>query len=102
MYSVYGILQPQNGGVSQYHNFLTFLTMSLFAQFQKNKTVEQIQSWNNQAIQSMNQAKSSVDSLKAQLVAMSTNPDYTPAECAEVQAMLVSIVNLSKSLFPTE
>jgi len=76
--------------------------MSLFSMADKISTVQQIQSWNNQAIQSMNQAKSAVDSLKAQLVAMSTNPDYSKAECAEVQAMLISIVDLAKSLIPTE
>lgn len=76
--------------------------MISFEMLGKFKTFETIQNSENQALQAMNSAKQSVEFIKTQLVAMSTNPEYSPDECAQVQAVLAGLVEVAKSLIPNE
>jgi hypothetical protein len=62
----------------------------------------QVKTWNNTALSGMNQAKSAYTSLATQLEAMKTNPNYTADDCKAVEDMLVSIVDLAKSLINPE
>lgn len=76
--------------------------MSFLLSAELLETANQIKSWNNSAIAGMNQAKSAYISLATQLEAMKSNKDYTEDDCKAVQDMLVSIVDMAKSLIPTE
>ena len=76
--------------------------MSFLLSAELLETATQIKSWNTSAIAGMNQAKTAYMSLATQLEAMKTSTDYTQEDCQAVQDMLDSIVDLAKSLIPTE
>lgn len=74
--------------------------MSLFAQAQKITTTQDIKSEYNKAIASMQSAKAGFDYLSNQMVAM--EGVFTSEEIAEVKELQDSIVDLARSLLPTE
>ena len=76
--------------------------MSFLLSAELLETANQVKSWHNSALSGMEQAKSAYVSLATQLEAMKSNTDYTADDCRAVEDMLVSIVNLAKSLIPTE
>lgn len=76
--------------------------MSFLLSAELLETATQVKAWHNSALSGMNQAKSAYLSLATQLEAMKSNPDYTAEDCKAVEDMLVSIVDLAKSLIPTE
>lgn len=76
--------------------------MSFLKNAELTNTAMQVQSWHNSALTAMNQAKSAYVSLATQLEAMKSNTDYTDDDCKAVEDMMTSIVELAKSLIPTE
>ena len=76
--------------------------MSFLLSAELLESATKIKSWHTSAVFSMNQVKENYTSLATQLEAMKTNPNYTSEDCAEVENMLVSIVDLARSLLPTE
>lgn len=73
-------------------------TMSFLQQAEALKTAEQIQSWNQQAISSMNIAKDMVIKIKTQRQAMTTNETFTTSDIAEVDEIIVNLINMANEL----
>lgn len=62
-------------------------------------TANQLKAWNESTIASMNQSKQSFTSIATQRASMVLNTvDYTPADIAEVDAMLANLNTLAKTL----
>jgi len=76
--------------------------MSLLSTAERLNTANQLNTWNTSCVNSMNQAKSTFTSIYTQKVAMETNPEYTPEDIAEVDAMLTKINELAKTLIAPE
>lgn len=74
--------------------------MSFLTNSDKNNAALQIDSWNDQAIASMEQAKLCVGSIATQLEAMRTNSDYTPEDVEAVELLLSNLIEVAKSLIP--
>jgi hypothetical protein len=71
---------------------------SLLSTASRLNTANQLTDWNTSCIQAMNQAKSTFSSIATQRVAMETNSDYTPEDIAEVDAMLLALNGIAKTL----
>lgn len=72
--------------------------MSLLSTASRLNTANQLSSWNDQCKSSMAQAKSAFISMATQRAAMVDNPDYSPEDVAEVDAMLTELNTLAVSL----
>ena len=72
--------------------------MSLLATASRLNTANQLTSWNTSCINAMNQAKSTYSSIATQRLAMQSNPDYTPEDIAEVDALLDALNALALTL----
>ena len=71
---------------------------SLLSTASRLNTANQINTWNNSCIQAMASAKSLYTSIATQRAAMLDNPDYTPEDIAEVDAMLTELNLMAVSL----
>lgn len=71
---------------------------SLLSTASRLNTANQINTWNTQCIQAMQQAKTSFTSIATQRAAMVNNPDYTPEDIAEVDNILTELNTLAVSL----
>lgn len=80
---------------------LTHFYMSFLLSAELLESATQVKAWHNSAIAGMNQAKSAYISLATQLESMKSNTDYSEDDCKAVEEMLVSIVELAKSLIHT-
>lgn len=76
--------------------------MSLFTQTEKISTAQAILVEYNKIVASLGSAKAGFDYLTTQVEAMTTSGNFTTDEIAEVQALQVTIIDLAKSLLPTE
>jgi len=72
--------------------------MSLLSTASRLNTANQLTAWNTQCKQAMEQAKSTFTSIATQRLAMVDNPDYTPEDVSEVDAMLVELNTMAVSL----
>ncbi len=72
--------------------------MSLLSTASRLNTANQLTTWNDQCKQAMSQAKQSFTSIATQRTAMVDNPDYTPEDIAEVDAILTELNALAVSL----
>lgn len=71
---------------------------SLLSTAYRLNTANQLNTWNTQCIQAMQQAKTSFTSIATQRAAMVNNPDYTPEDIAEVDNILTKLNTLAVSL----
>jgi len=74
---------------------MDFLTYS-----SKTATANQVNTWYNTMISSMETAKTNFDSLVKQLEAMKTNTDYTEEDIAVVQKLIDNWVQFAVTLVP--
>lgn len=65
--------------------------MTLLSTASRLNTANQLTAWNKSCEQSMAQAKTSYESIKAQRLAMTTNAEYTAEDIAEVDALLTDL-----------
>jgi len=72
--------------------------MSLLSTASRFNTANQITAWNIRCIQAMEQAKSTFTSIATQRAAMVDNPEYTPEDISEVDAILVELNTMAVSL----
>lgn len=72
--------------------------MSLLSTASRLNAANQINTWNNQCIQAMQQAKSAFTSIATQRTAMLDNVEYTPEDIAGVDAMLTELNAMAISL----
>lgn len=72
--------------------------MSLLSTASRLNTANQLTNWNIQCRQAMEQAKLAFTSIATQRLAMVDNPEYTPEDIAEVDAMLTELNTMAVSL----
>lgn len=72
--------------------------MSLLSTASRLNTANQLTTWNTQCIQAMEQAKQTYTSIATQRLAMVDNPEYSPEDISEVDAMLTNLNTLAISL----
>ncbi len=72
--------------------------MSLLSTSSRLNTANQLTTWNTSCIQAMSQAKSLYISIATQRASMESNPEYTPEDIAEVDAILVELNTMAVSL----
>lgn len=72
--------------------------MSFLQQADKFQTAQQIKSWVTQATSSMQTAQDCVVRLKAQRIAMTTNPDFTPEDIQDVDTEIGKLLTLANEL----
>lgn len=72
--------------------------MSILSTASRLNTANQLTAWNTQCKQAMEQAKSLYTSIATQRMAMVDNPDYTPEDVSEVDAMLTELNTMAVSL----
>lgn len=65
--------------------------MSLLSTASRLNTANQLTTWNTSCIQAMSQAKSLYISIATQRASMESNPEYTPDDIEEVDAMLAEL-----------
>lgn len=72
--------------------------MSLLSTASRLNTANQINTWNTQCKQAMQQAKQAFTSIATQRTAMVDNVDYTSEDVAEVDTMLTELNLMAVSL----
>lgn len=72
--------------------------MSLLSTASRLNTANQLTTWNTTCIQAMSQAKQAYTSIATQRLTMVDNPEYTPEDVAEVDAMLTELNTMAVSL----
>lgn len=72
--------------------------MTLLSSANRLNTANQLKNWYEQAINNMNQAKSTYTSIYTQRLAMENNPEYSEEDLAEVNNLLVELNKLAKTL----
>ena len=72
--------------------------MSILSTASRLNTANQLTSWNTQCMGAMQQAKSTYTSIATQRASMVDNPEYTPDDIAEVDAMLTELNTMAVSL----
>ena len=76
--------------------------MSLLSQASRLNTANQINTWNTLALESMGTAKQNFTSLATQRIAMEGNKDFDDSDRAELDTILANLIDMAKSLIPTE
>lgn len=72
--------------------------MSLLSTAARLNTANQLNIWNTSCKEAMNTAKSTFTAIYSQKVSMEGNPEYTTEDIAEVDAILIELNTLAKSL----
>jgi len=76
--------------------------MSFLSEASRQNTANQVNTWNLQAINSMEEAKRNFLLIQAQREAMQNNPDFDDSDRTEMDTILSNIVSIAKSLIPAE